>query len=173
MRPLARREELLLRELPDELIVYDLRRHQAHCLNHTAARVFRRADGTRTVAEIAGGLEGEPRVREAMVRLALDQLAAAGLLEGEDATSLDTAARVEAAPGRSRRELLQRVGAGAALLLPAVVSVLAPTPADAASCLDSCPPPVEGQPCKCLNVPQTDCGQCQLDGSCTFGGSPC
>jgi hypothetical protein len=177
---------VLLRELPDELIVYDLRRHRAHCLNRAAARVFRSADGTRTVAEIAEGLEGEPQAREAVVRLALDQLAAAGLLvtvagppadasdplvpQAGDATGFEAATRVEAVPARSRREVLQSVGTGVALLLPAVVSVLAPTPADAASCLDSCPPAVQGQPCKCLLVPQQNCGTCQLDGTCDPGG---
>lgn len=31
--PLARREELVVPELADEVLVYDLRQHKAHCLN--------------------------------------------------------------------------------------------------------------------------------------------
>ncbi len=189
MRPQARRADVLLRELPDELIVYDLQRHRAHCLNHTAARVFRSADGTRTVAEIADGLKGEPQAREAVVRLALDKLAAAGLLvtvagppadasdplvpQAEDATGLEAATRVAADPARSRREVLQSVGTGVALLLPAVVSVLAPTPADAATCfVNVCPAPdtskTDGLPCKCTTDPNEICGTC-IGGSCNNG----
>ena len=53
MKPQSRRSGLLIRELPDELLVYDQEQHRAHCLNRTAALVFRHADGTRTAAELA------------------------------------------------------------------------------------------------------------------------
>src|SRR5690348_5803833 len=53
--PKARQDDLLLEELPAELLVYDQRSHRAHCLNATAAAVFRQADVSRTVAEIARG----------------------------------------------------------------------------------------------------------------------
>ena len=51
MKPQSRRSGLLIRELPDELLVYDQEQHRAHCLNRTAALVFRHADGTRTLAD--------------------------------------------------------------------------------------------------------------------------
>jgi hypothetical protein len=61
------------------------------------------------------------------VRLALEELGRAGLLAGP----------VEGAA--SRREALRRIGLGAALLLPAVVSVLAPTPVEAlTTCVSDC-----------------------------------
>ena len=41
MKPRARTEGLVVTELPDELLVYDLERHRAHCLNPTAALVFK------------------------------------------------------------------------------------------------------------------------------------
>ena len=59
MRPVARRDGLLIRELPGEVLVYDRERHRAHCLNQTAASVFRHADGTRTVADLARVLAPE------------------------------------------------------------------------------------------------------------------
>ena len=58
MKPAVRRSGLVVRELADEPIVYDLDRHQAHCLNRTAAIVFRGADGTRSLDEL-GALLGE------------------------------------------------------------------------------------------------------------------
>ncbi len=83
MRPVARRDGLLIRELPGEVLVYDRERHRAHCLNQTAAFVFRHADGTRTVADLARVLapEAAPAAGASVVAMALDQLAEAGLLE--------------------------------------------------------------------------------------------
>ena len=40
MLPKARQEQLTVRELPDETVVYDLARHKAHCLNPTAALIW-------------------------------------------------------------------------------------------------------------------------------------
>jgi hypothetical protein len=41
LMPRARRDELVVEELDDETLVYDLERHKARCLNHTAALVWR------------------------------------------------------------------------------------------------------------------------------------
>jgi hypothetical protein len=158
MRPLARSGGLVVRELPDELVVYDRERHQAHCLNRTAALVFRRADGRRTVEEIAALLG--PGAGEETVRAALDQLASAGLLD---------TGRTPPAP--SRREALRRVGLGAAVLAPVVASLLVPTPAEAAAtCIpaSSCTTGNTGQPCYVSN-PATECSlnTCQGAGVCT------
>ena len=76
MKPVARRTGLVVRDLPGEIVVYDLDRHQAHCLNRTAASVFRGADGTRSLDDL-GVLLGDAfdrAEREADVRMALDQL---------------------------------------------------------------------------------------------------
>ena len=75
----ARATGLVVRDLTDEVVVYDKERHQAHCLNRTSAFVFRHADGRRTAADIAALLG--PGADEDLVETALDQLAAAGLLE--------------------------------------------------------------------------------------------
>jgi hypothetical protein len=129
MRPRVRRDGLVVRELPGETVVYDRDRHEAHCLDRTAAAVFRAADGSRTVEEIAAALgpDAPAAARGPAAREALDALAGAGLLE-------------EPVGGRpSRREVLRRVGIGAALLAPTVLSVLAPTPAEAlATCVTDC-----------------------------------
>ena len=59
MKPRTRTEGLIVRELPDELLVYDLERHRAHCLNPTAALVFKHCNGRRSVAQIARILRRE------------------------------------------------------------------------------------------------------------------
>ena len=50
---LARRREdgLIVREVDGETLVYDRRRHKAHCLNRAAALVWRQCDGTTSVAD--------------------------------------------------------------------------------------------------------------------------
>lgn len=134
-RPLARTEGLVVRELREEVLVYDLERHRAVCLNRTAAAVWRLCDGRRDADSLARRL-GEELKTEApreVVLFALEQLERERLLAG-------TARRArrggtKAGAGVSRRELLKRAGVGAALALPLVTSILAPTPAKAASCL--------------------------------------
>jgi hypothetical protein len=162
MKPVARRTGLVLRDLPGELIVYDLDRHKAHCLNQTAACVFRGADGTRSLAEL-GILLGDgfgDAEREAAVRMALDQLALAELL--------DPRSPVESTAGLSRRSALRRAGLGAALLLPAIASVVAPTPSEAAAtCTQNCGGQLPGTPCNCpLSTTAPPC-----DSTCDGGGT--
>ena len=149
MKPAVRRSGLVVRELPDEVIVYDLDRHQAHCLNRTAAILFRGADGTRSLDELGALLSGdsERAERESAVRTALDQLAAAHLLDPGPSSP-------EPAEGPSRRSVLRRAGLGAALLLPAVASVLAPTPAEAAAtCTTDCMGKPDDTLCNCVVDP--------------------
>jgi hypothetical protein len=138
MKPLARTEGLVVRELSSELVVYDTTTHRAHCLNATAAFVFRHADGRRSVQDFAV-LMGS-RDDEGLVQAAVEQLAKAGLLEPE----------APARPARSRREVLRQVGLGAAVLAPVVTSLLVPTPAEAAAtCIpvDACDGTNNGTAC--------------------------
>src|SRR5690349_17456429 len=122
---LARQEELVVQEMPDEVLVYDLKRHKAHCLNKTAAFVWNHCDGQTTVTEMAGLLEkdtGAP-VDEEVVLYALGKLGDADLLASKVANSLND--------GMSRRRMLGRVGA--VMVLPTVVSLIAAAAAAAVS----------------------------------------
>lgn len=162
MKPVARRDGLLTRELPDELLVYDRDGHRAHCLNRTAAAVFRNADGTRTPADLALLLapEATPAVGESVVAEALDRLAEAGLLED-----------VPAPTGWSRRAVVRRVGLGAAVLLPAVASIVVPTPAEAAAtCICDCTGQPNDTPCSTTGA--SVCTNTCQSGACTDGGDP-
>jgi hypothetical protein len=127
--PRARQEKLLVHELTDEVLVYDLKSHKAHCLNKTAALVWNRCDGQSSVSEIARLLEEklETELDENVVRLALQQLDRAHLL-GETAPRLGETSPV------SRRQLMRTLGWSAAAALPLVTSILAPTAQAQASC---------------------------------------
>ncbi len=80
--PRARKEGLLVEELPDETLVYDLKRDKAHCLNPTAALVWQHCDGQTTVAELAALLEKglEIPANDVLVWMALERLRRAHLL---------------------------------------------------------------------------------------------
>jgi Coenzyme PQQ synthesis protein D (PqqD) len=127
--PLARKDQLVIQELPGELLVYDLDRHKAYCLNKAAAAVWKHCDGKLAVADMTRLLEKELKtpVETEVVWLALQQLDKFHLLQ-ERMTILN------ARPGISRRALMQRIGV-AALLMPAIISVAVPTAVSAASCL--------------------------------------
>src|SRR5690349_9223608 len=83
VRPKRRQDGLMSRKLDDDVLIYDLERHRAHCLNATAALVFDLCDGARTVDDL-GRAVGETlgvNGADALVELALDRLAKAHLLE--------------------------------------------------------------------------------------------
>ena len=132
--PHARAKGLVIERLADETLVYDLRRHRAHCLNGAATLVWEGCDGRTTLAAAAARLERELHITggEALVLSGLRQLARARLLAESPA--------IETIEGlTSRRELLRALGLGAtaSALLPVVESIVSPTAAQAASCLTS------------------------------------
>ena len=135
--PHARSSRLVVRELADETVVYDVEGHRAHCLNRTAALAWKLCDGEHTVSRIAEkmGERLSARVPEEVVRLALEQLADRGLLKPCDV-------RPAGANSVSRRALMRRLGLAAAVALPLVTSIISPTPVMAQSpCNEtSCPP---------------------------------
>ena len=135
--PKAKTGRLIVREIDGETLVYDRSRDAASCLNEFAARVWRDCDGETSVAEIAAALGEDERA----VWLALHQLMKAQLLTEAIAFPSDMSA------AKSRREIAGRLGLGAAAL---VASVVAPTPAQAASCLPRlapCTPEIGRNPC--------------------------
>lgn len=156
MRPVARTEGLVVRPIGDETLVYDTRLHRAHCLNRTAALVFRLCDGTRTASEIAVLIGAGPAANDGPVEAALELLAEAGLLASPPVTG----GRL----GTSRREVLRRVGLGAALLAPIVTSLVVPSPAEAAAtCIpqSACTDAKFGQPCYVLSTAECSTKECK------------
>lgn len=153
--PDARKEGLVIQELADEVLVYDLQRHKAHCLNHTAAWVWKHCDGRATVAEMARLLQAESKAphNEGIIWLALEQLERDHLLSGR-------IPHPSATPRLSRRELVGQLGLVAAIALPLVTSIVAPTASQAASCLQQGASCSSGSQCCsgiCFNAPVGNC----------------
>ena len=135
--PRARTEGLVIQTLPEEVLVYDRKRDKAHCLNQTAALVWKYCDGKTTVPNIATLLEGELKtglVDEGIVWYALGQLSKNHLLE-------ESLAPPTALAGMNRRQMVRKLGFAALVAVPLVTSIIAPTPAQAVTCI------AMGQPC--------------------------
>ena len=177
----ARRDDLVVQETPDELLVYDLKNHKAHCLNETAAFVWKHCDGQTTVSEVAALMADrwDKPVTEEVVWLALKQLSRAELLEQRMAPDAD-------GMRASRRAVLRKLGAAAAMT-PLVISLVAPTASAGASVppacvqctvfgsgsnrMPTCPPVCAGVPGCCFSNASCNTGQGGL--LCSGPGCDC
>ena len=148
--PLARKAGLASETVQDEMLVYDLDRHKAFCLNQTAAQVWKHCDGRTSVPQIAKSLKAD----EKLVWYALDQL-------GRDRLLQDKIALPATLAGMTRRQHLRALGKAAAVAVPLVTAVMAPTASAQASCI-----PVDGT---CTSTPQCCAGLT----CCNIGGFKC
>ncbi|MBX3289767.1 MAG: PqqD family protein [Acidobacteria bacterium] len=139
--PVARSTNLVVQEVPNEVLIFDIDTNKAHCLNKTAALVWKSCDGKRSVSEIAEfvGSETGEQVSDDLVWLAIDQLNETNLLE--DQVTVDF-------KGQSRRDALKKIGLASVIALPIVASLAAPQNA------------LANMSCGCITI--TDCNP--LDG---------
>jgi hypothetical protein len=162
--PKARQKDLVTRQIPGELLVYDLKRHKAFCLNDTAAVVWKNCNGRRNISELTRLLAGAGRspVDEKVVWLALDQLEKSNLLH-------DNVPRPSGLAHLSRRDLI-RIGVVGAITLPLITMVASPVAAQAgtaittSACNARSQPNCGGNPCSnggpgthCVDQGTTNC----------------
>ncbi len=132
--PTARRDKLVVENLKNEVLIYDLERDQANCLNETAALVWQYADGKTSVSGIADKLSQKfgMLVDVRVVWYALDQLGKKNLLQERVAIPYQY-------NRMTRRDFLVKAGiVGAAVAIPVVIAMTAPTPAMASTCVGGC-----------------------------------
>lgn len=144
--PRSRTKNLVVRELDDETLVYDLNTDEAHCLNATAALVWQHCDGKTTATQAARVLQRQLNapVDTDFVWLAVRQLERFHLVEG-----------ARKSPAVSRRKLILKY-APLALAFPVIMSITAPTAVQAATCATG------GQ--SCVVIPC--CPGFNCDGTC-------
>lgn len=156
-RPVARKEGLVIQEMPDEVLVFDTKTNKAHCLNETAAFVWKSCNGANSIADITkafGNQSGKP-VDENLVWLAIDQLNENNLLAENMPADFS---------GQSRREVIKRIGLAAVIALPIISSLVAPSAALAVTCSGT-----PNSPCVGNGNPGRCCG-----GNCCEGQAfPC
>src|SRR5438309_7349205 len=100
--PVARKEGLLIERLSDEVLVYDLGREKAHCLNQAAALIWDHCDGKTSVKEMAHILRESLNAPadEELVWFGLGEIGRKHLLEKESV-------RPSGKNKMSRRELIR------------------------------------------------------------------
>jgi hypothetical protein len=125
--PRARGDGLLEETIGEELLLYDLESHTAHCLTPIAACVWRHCDGEHNVTQLAQ-LAG---VDEKLVAEALHELRERELVDAEP----ELTPSESVVSGVSRREAIVRVAryGVAAAAGSMIVSATAATPAMASS----------------------------------------
>jgi hypothetical protein len=129
--PTARTNGLVIQEVPEEVLVFDTESNNAHCLNQTAAMVWKACDGKTSVPDIAQiiGSQTGNEISDDLVWLAIDQLNEHKLLETQIVSKF---------AGESRRDVLKKIGLASMVALPIIASLAAPKSVLAAtSC--SCP----------------------------------
>jgi Coenzyme PQQ synthesis protein D (PqqD) len=151
--PLVRKNEIVIQELDNELLIYDLKANKALSLNETAALVWQLSNGDKTISEIAETATKKlnDSVIEELVWLALGQLKKENLLEnGEEITNHFQ--------GSSRREVIRKVGLSSLVVLPFISSFVAPTAIHAQSGNCSVTPFPLG--CSCVVGGAANSGNC-------------
>ena len=167
LMPRARQDELVVEELQDETLVYDLERHKARCLNRTAALVWR------CIAMVKRAWPRWPRCsrsnwpsRPTRPWCGWRWIAWSGAhLLTEPVTLPADRAQY------SRRQMLRtlRRAAGISLLLPVIESIVAPLAVAQGSCVTSLAlcgtfPP------NCMRRAPLICGKLCCNGSCLPAG---
>ncbi|MBI5301003.1 MAG: PqqD family protein [Chloroflexi bacterium] len=147
--PDARVAGLDVEDLDGETMVYDHERNAAHCLNPTAAIIWKHCDGKHSISDIARLLAMDPQV----VWYGLGQLDKQHLLQ-TPITLPDELARI------TRREFIKRAGLVATTItVPIIASIVAPTPAQAGGCALPGEYPTASRPC-CSGIINQTTGQC-------------
>ncbi len=129
--PKAASENLVIQNTSDELLIYDLTKNRAICLNKTAALVWEYSDGKSDIKTITERVEVKlsAPVQEDLIIFALSQLKNQGLL-------IDAENLPNSFGELSRREAVKKIGFASMVALPIVSAIVAPKAAFAQSCVN-------------------------------------
>lgn len=142
--PDLRTRNIVVKELPDELLIYDLDKNKAFCLNKTARLIMDECDGVSTIEEAVKSLNRKLKtnISEEMIWMVIEQLKKADFIEQDYQVPIETT-RV------TRRKILQSAAA-LGIALPMITTLVAPMAVNAQSgCI-----PIEGGRC---NLQVNDC----------------
>jgi hypothetical protein len=117
MKPLARKSDIFVENLPEEVVLYDKTNDKVHCLKKTAAVIWESSDGTRSVddlAHIAEAKLGAPSDRRVVLQ-ALAELDKAGLVEAGSVVVPDAGLT-------SRREAVGKIALAGTALVATIVA---------------------------------------------------
>lgn len=152
IKPISRKDEIVVQELNGEVLIYDLRIDKAFCLNETSGLVWEACDGSKNVSEISRSISRKLNAPagEDLVWLALDQLKKEKLI----ANSEEVISNFE---GMSRRDVVKKIGLASVIALPVITSLIAPSAVYAVSCTATCTCNANGSAGTCTATPATTC----------------
>ena len=160
LHPKARQNDIVIKELEGEILIYDLNSKKVFCLNEASALIWQACDGKRSVSEITNVISKKLKteVNEDLVWLALDRLKKENLITNSD----DIIGNFN---GLSRREVIKKIGFSSMVAIPIITSIVAPTAVQAATL--TCPPSTPGD-CTCSGVPVgSSCSTLQCPSGCS------
>ena len=148
--PLSRKANIVIQEIENEILIYDLKINKAFCLNETSHLVWQLCNGINSIADISRKLSKKLNLNysEDLVWLALDQLKKNNLLENSSEVEINFG-------GLSRREVIRKVGLASVIALPVIASIVAPTALHAQS---TCVNPGGLAPGSSQSFPGLTCG---------------
>ena len=126
--PVTRKHDLVIQEIEDEILIYDLQTNKVFSLNQTSALIWRLSTGKKTLSEIAhaASQEMDSSIDEQFIWLALEQLRKENLI---DIDSLKTSPFKR----MKRRDVIKKVGYSSLVALPLIVSLTTPVAAQSGS----------------------------------------
>jgi hypothetical protein len=126
--PISRKGEVVSQVVDNDVLIYDLKRNKAFCLNETSALIWQLCDGEKSVSQISEAVSNQLKspFSDELVWLALDQLKKENLLENGEIIEAKFA-------NLSRREVVRKIGFASMVALPVIASIVAPTAANAQS----------------------------------------
>ncbi|HRH46474.1 MAG TPA: PqqD family protein, partial [Pyrinomonadaceae bacterium] len=164
IKPISRKQNIVVQEFEKELLIYDLQTNKVFCLNETSAMVYQLCDGKNSIADISNSIAkklNQP-INNELIWLALDGLKKENLLENSEQFEIDF-------NGLNRRQIIRKVGLASMIALPMVSSVVAPSAANAASGVAGCASPTcmrSGPVCNGCFQPTFVIEYNSTDGSC-------
>ena len=123
-KPRARSEDLIVEEVDGEVLIYDQRNNEAHCLSAAAAQVWRACDGTASGTDLASQLT----LDKDTVERALEELSACDLLDSPPVAGITR---------RQATAKFAKLGAVGASV-PLILSIVGPIPEAAATLVAQC-----------------------------------
>jgi len=173
--PFLRTNQLVVNELPNELLIYDLEKNKAFCLNETARLIMDECNGIKPIDEAVESLNRKlkSKLSEEMVWMVIEQFQKSNFLQGDYQIPIQTSKI-------SRRKILQ-AAAALGIALPIVTSLVAPTAIHAQSaCIGIGGDCIIDQDisrcCQnliCTEVPNTQTGAICVGLGCTPIGQTC
>lgn len=156
--PKLKDHNLVVQEFAKELLIYDLNKNKAYCLNETSAMIWQECDGANSILEISQKVSRKLKneVSENIVWIAISQFKVDNLLDNNEQFTIPF-------DGLKRREIIKRIGISSIIALPIISSIVVPTATQAQSvaCAFICVPPNNLN-----NVNPNGC-PCAVNGDCT------